>query len=273
MGPRDRAGRGRVSPRPRVAAILAGGEGRRLGGLAKEAIVFQGEALGPRLARLLGESFERVIVVTRRAELYAAAGEGASGAAPPLIGVDLIPGFGPLSGLHAALSLARKRGLGEWLWLAACDMPRFDPRLLELLASRLSVAEARAESEGRDRPLAVLARYGEHFEPFQALYSTRLIEVLEELFAAAGPRLAPAKGPAPEAAAPGARQGPEEGRREARRPSFRDLFRGKEILFVEEEAVRALSPDWGLFFNINRPEDLVSVSKLVEEGGPPGREP
>jgi molybdopterin-guanine dinucleotide biosynthesis protein A len=207
------------------AAILAGGAGRRLGGIAKEALKGpDGRALGPDLARRLESRFDEVLVVTKDPELYAGTGARAL--------YDLVPGFGPLSGLHAALEASSS----EWLWLAACDMPAFSPDFVDFLAAWIDSAQNRGGTPGMAAPYACLARFGSHFEPFQAFYSTRLLPRLEALFKAA------------ETLSPGESDG--------RRPSFRSLFEDLPVIYVPESDVRVLSPDWSLFFNINRPEDL-----------------
>jgi len=235
-----------------MAAMLAGGEGRRLGGLPKEGILLEGEALGLRLAKALRRSFRDIIVITKNERLYE--GTGA------LVSPDLRPGFGPLSGLHAALSQARDlhdrratKALADregppddakpWIWLAACDMPRFDPRLVDILASELVETGPSAEGSSATRPLACVTSFGGHFEPFQALYSIELLPTLEALFAEA----AEASTSQERKSRPG--HGP-------RRPSFKDLFALVPVAYVAEERVRAISPDWELFFNINTPEDL-----------------
>jgi molybdopterin-guanine dinucleotide biosynthesis protein A len=245
----------------RIAALLAGGEGRRLGGVAKEGLSAASGtgatagALGPDLALRLGEAFETVIVVTKNPALYGGVLRPGDRAV-----ADMIPGFGPLSGLHAALQAARslwagsapptgasaRKGReggspdaegGPWLWLAACDMPAFDPGLVDFLAERLEGAMEKAPSG--ETPIACLARRGPHFEPFQALYSVRLLPRLEALLA--GTKAGRATGaPVPQ----------------ERDPSFKELFSGQPVLYVAEEEVRRVTPGWELYFNINRPEDL-----------------
>jgi len=222
--------------RPRVAAILAGGEGRRMGGVAKESMLVDGSPMGPRLVAKLSTCFERVIVVTKNGRLYE--GTGAMTVS------DIVPGFGPLSGLHAALSATIGTGSDrDRLWLSACDMPFFDERLVDLLAVSLDGASDRARTDGSPEPLACLARYGTHFEPFHGIYSVRLLEPLEKLFEESRPNATP-------------RDTAEEGDRVFKRPSFKDLFARAPAAFVPEDEVRSISPDWGLFFNINTPAEL-----------------
>ncbi len=215
----------------RTAAILSGGEGRRLGGLAKESILMDGEALGPRLVRILARRFGRIIVVTKHPGHYE--GSGAETTA------DIIPGMGPLSGLHAALSRLGP-GRDEWIWLAAVDMPGFDPTFVELLEARLESSLEGSSPDATDRPEACIARFGQHFEPFQAIWSSRLLPQLEGLL----------------------HRGNRDG--SARHPSFSDLIATCQVSWVSEEEARNVSPDWQLFHNINRMEDLASGKARFE---------
>lgn len=70
---------------------------------------------------------------------------------------DLVPGRGPLGGLHAALSNA----VNEWIFLLACDMPLVTPELVTLLAGRVSDDEAAVvpvQGDGRLQPLCAFYR-------------------------------------------------------------------------------------------------------------------
>jgi len=225
------------------AALLAGGQGRRLGCVAKEGIEGPEGPIGPALARQFGRFFAEILVLTKRPELYRefasqpAGQERAEDGRPRLRTLDdLRPGFGPLSGLHAALAGSSS----EWIYLAACDMPAFSPAFATFLRDRIEAAEdfVEAEPDGAaigaakgERPLAALARFGSHFEPFHAYYHRGLIPRLETLFSRAST----------------------EG---GRLPSFKDLFENLPVLFIAEDEARRFSPDWSLFFNINTPEDL-----------------
>lgn len=239
----EKAERFATAARFTSAAILAGGEGRRLGTMAKEGIEGPEGPIGPTLARRLGRVFEELFVLTKRPELYVklasqqAGREGTEDEKPRLRTLDdLHPGFGPLSGLHAALVSSSS----EWIYLAACDMPAFSPEFAIFLRDRIEAAEdfvqARANGTNKgatngERPLAALARFGSHFEPFHAYYHRGLIPHLETLFSRAST----------------------EGEH---RPSFKELFEDLPVLFISEDEVRRFSPDWSLFFNINTPEEL-----------------
>lgn len=90
------------------AAILAGGQATRFGGLDKGALVVEGRTILDRQLSELSALTTDLLVVAGRV------------APPPARAVaDLVPGCGPLGGLHAALTAAR----GDAVFVVACDMP------------------------------------------------------------------------------------------------------------------------------------------------------
>src|SRR5216684_3638206 len=84
-------------------AILAGGQATRFSGRDKSALVVDGRSI---LDRQLGElsslTDDVMIVGGPRGTIH-----------------DIVPGCGPLGGLHAALTDAR----GDAVFVVACDMP------------------------------------------------------------------------------------------------------------------------------------------------------
>jgi len=120
------------------AAILAGGRATRFGGQDKSALLIDGRAiLDHQIAALAPLTTDLMIVgdATRPARLssgevglttapdQAAIAQRVHGALPGgrelRLVRDVVPGCGPLGGLHAALTAAR----GTALLLVACDMP------------------------------------------------------------------------------------------------------------------------------------------------------
>lgn len=133
-----------------VAVILAGGEGRRMGG--RKPLRPFGEATLIANALGLGHGYAPEVAVAVRHP--AQAGELA---APALIddpGLD-----GPLAGLASALAYARSRGAARVLILP-CDMPRLPVDLAIRLAGALDGAPeagcAIASSGGRLHPVCSL---------------------------------------------------------------------------------------------------------------------
>lgn len=198
----------------RSAAVLAGGASERMSGRDKQFLDVGGEPLAFRILGRLSAVFRDLAVLTNRPEGYRGFPGNLS------VFQDLVPGFGPLSGLHAALS----RSASPWLYLAACDTPEFDPRWPRLLADAILLEKA----AGR-RPLAAVAGYGTHLEPFHGFYSRDLIPYIERRI-------------------PGEAS-------EARRVSIGSVLDGLPHIRIPEARVRRLFPDWELFRNINTPEE------------------
>lgn len=127
----------------RVAAvILAGGQGRRMGGADKGLIDYQGRPLVEwTLAALVPQAGEILISANRNLEIYAAYGHR--------VLTDTMPDFpGPLAGVLAALDAVT----AEWLLVAPCDTPHLPAdlavRLLDA-ALRESVPLAVAADDER----------------------------------------------------------------------------------------------------------------------------
>ncbi len=197
-----------------TVALLAGGKSSRFGGIDKQEILLNGEKLGRIAAMNALSAGGDVIVVGKNRRPY--------DALPLSFVEDIVAGFGPLSGLHSALSAART----DWVYLIACDMPFFDVSWLDYL---LSCAE-------RSEALSLAARLGRHIEPFQALYSRRLVRPLDKIF--------------------------EERGEPQRSFSFARLIESVPHHLVPENIARTYSPDWRLFCSINAPEDLATLRSL-----------
>jgi molybdopterin-guanine dinucleotide biosynthesis protein A len=113
-------------PRPGgvIAAILAGGEGRRFGS-EKGLALFRGEPMVAWAIRAARMAAETAVIIANRPELYAGFG------CP--VHRDVIKGMGPLSGLHAAFHVT---GAEEVLALA-CDMPLAGGDMAKYLVARI----------------------------------------------------------------------------------------------------------------------------------------
>ncbi|TVR90365.1 MAG: molybdenum cofactor guanylyltransferase [Spirochaetaceae bacterium] len=141
-----------------AAAILAGGKSTRMG-FDKQELMVDGEQLTARLIRALRQDFETVVVVTARPELY-------QDLAVDTI-ADIYPGKGPLAGIHAALRFTK----AEYVYVTACDMPNYDPRMCVLLRSIIA----------SHKPDACVTRQGEWFEFFHAAYGRATLPLLEKI--------------------------------------------------------------------------------------------
>lgn len=127
-----RAPRPAPTPAQITGLILAGGEGRRMGGQDKGLLPLQGRPLAAHaLERLAPQVASVLISANRHAEAYAALG------APVL--ADDPPGFlGPLAGLLTGLRAAGT----DWLLCVPCDSPAVVADLAVRLAAALEAAPA-----------------------------------------------------------------------------------------------------------------------------------
>lgn len=217
-----------LGPRFRAAAVMAGGASERMGGRDKQFLDAGGEPLAFRILSRLAAVFPELLVVTNRPEGYRNF-PGTVRAFP-----DRVRGFGPLSGLHAALT----ESSSAWTYVVACDTPEFDPRW----AAELSEAVLREEAAGRV-PLAAAAAFGTHLEPFHAFYSRDLLPHIEACFA---------RGTAAD-----------------RSCSIASVLRGHPHVRIPEARVRAMFPDWRLFLNINTPKDWEAYRDPGRAGSAP----
>jgi len=106
------------------AAVLAGGEGKRFGS-EKGLALFRGEPMVAWAIKAARGAADRVVIIANKPDLY-------SGFGCPVYR-DLIPGMGPLSGLHAAFESTG----AERMLALACDMPLASPGMAAYIASRL----------------------------------------------------------------------------------------------------------------------------------------
>ena len=138
------------------AALLAGGQSRRMG-FDKQRFHGGEERLFAHIVPTLTQRFEDVMVVTGRPEIYRGMGVRTVR--------DIIPGLGPLSGIHAAVCEAGS----EYVYVIACDMPVIDLHYIDYMAQKLAVS----------RPDACVTRKGDWIEPFHAFYGKRSLPVME----------------------------------------------------------------------------------------------
>jgi molybdopterin-guanine dinucleotide biosynthesis protein A len=131
-----------------TGVVLAGGQGRRMGGVDKGLVELDGRPLVAWvIERLAPQVGPLVVNANQNAERYAAFGH-------PVIG-DAVGGFaGPLAGLHAALGAART----EWVVTVPCDSPFLPHDLVARLAGAADSAQATlAVARTFDQPHPVFA--------------------------------------------------------------------------------------------------------------------
>jgi molybdenum cofactor guanylyltransferase len=150
----------------RSAAILAGGLATRLGGRDKSALLVDGRAILDRQIDALTPLVDDLMIVGHRVNVPGAR-----------VIADIVPGCGPLGGLHAALTSARS----DVLFLVACDMPYVSSAFVEHLLSLAGEADVVVpQTERGYHPLcAVYTRAC--LEPAAAQLADRRLKMLELL--------------------------------------------------------------------------------------------
>src|SRR4051812_16786669 len=140
----------------RSAAILAGGLATRFGGRDKSALPVSGRPILDRLIAALAPLTDDLMIVGNITALRSASREDddrEQRPAAPRVIHDIVPGCGPLGGLHAALTAAR----GNRVLLVACDMPFLSsPFLAHLLSLANDVDIVVPQSERGYHPLCAV---------------------------------------------------------------------------------------------------------------------
>lgn len=136
--------------------ILAGGQGRRMGGRDKGLLSFRGQMLFEHVLARLGPQVAGVLIsANRNQERYAAAGW-------PVLSDAECAGSGPLAGIATLLAACP----APWLLTVPVDAP-----LLPVdLRARLWAAQRQSHAR------VVVAHDGEHAQPLFALYRATLAE-------------------------------------------------------------------------------------------------
>lgn len=122
-------------------------------GTDKALLVFEGETLVVRAARLLGEVCDEVLIAS--GDVLRLPVDGCRQVA------DAVPGAGPLSGLVAGLEAARYPVVA----VAAVDMPHLSPAVFRLLG------ELWSGETGEAGEAAAVPKVGGLLQPLHALYA------------------------------------------------------------------------------------------------------
>jgi molybdenum cofactor guanylyltransferase len=141
----------------RSVAILAGGRATRFGGRDKSALVVGGATILDRQLATLGTVSDDLLIVGTPASAFAREHDVRATARHI---ADIVPGCGPLGGLHAALTAARH----DALLLVACDMPFLTAAFAEYLLSLAGEADA------------VVPRTERGYHPLCAVYMRACLE-------------------------------------------------------------------------------------------------
>jgi len=137
-----------------TGVLLAGGKSQRMG-RDKALLQVAGKTLFESSLKLLMQFFSRIIIAGNRPDLEQ----------PGIVSIaDIYPGSA-LGGLHTGLSAAET----DWIFVAPCDMPYPDARIIERLL---------AERSGVD---AVVPRTPDGYEPVFALYHKNCLTPMESM--------------------------------------------------------------------------------------------
>jgi len=146
----------------RSAVILVGGAARRAGGREKYFFTFQGKTFIDRLIDTLREVVDEIVVVARDPEQCERFIHLDDVRCIPDIRRDL----GPIGGLHAGALAVH----GEYIFVAACDMPCINPGVVRMLFDAAAGYDAAIPSWNADM-----------LEPLHAVYrKSALLAYLEE---------------------------------------------------------------------------------------------
>jgi molybdenum cofactor guanylyltransferase len=137
-----------------IAAVLAGGEGKRFG-MNKALLSIDGGMVLERILLILRKIFPSILLVVQGDDSPLAAMEDAD----VKVVRDVVPGKGPLVGIYTAL----ENSPAPYVFVMACDMPYPSPVLIRCMLS---------EARGRE---AVVPRRGEYIEPLFAVYSRDIL--------------------------------------------------------------------------------------------------
>jgi molybdopterin-guanine dinucleotide biosynthesis protein A len=132
----------------RSVAILAGGRATRFGGRDKSALVVDGRPILERQIAQLGRLTDDLLLVGARGDRWPVELQSRVRRI-----ADIVPGSGPLGGIHAALTEAR----GDAVLIVACDMPCVTADFAEYLFSLAGAAHIVVpRGEDGDHPLCAV---------------------------------------------------------------------------------------------------------------------
>ena len=187
-----------------TAVILAGGNSSRMG-FDKQFIMLNGKRLIEQQIQALQGIFSQIIIVTSKPELYKDF--------PCKITRDQLHNFGPMGGIHAGLKAAQS----QFSYFIACDMPHINQAYILHMLNIINKANP--------SPQAVITRFGDWLEPFNAFYSKDGILLIEQAY-------------------------------KVKNRKISRMLNNAQVHYIEEIEARSFSPDWSMFANINTQKDL-----------------
>lgn len=194
-----------------TAIILAGGKSSRMG-FDKQFVEIDGISITEYIIDTLRPIFKSIILVTSRPECY-------RNNKSVTIVEDYYKDFGPLAGMHVGLAKSES----QYNYMIACDMPYINKAYIDYMKKLLK--------KGHYKDSAVITRFGDWIEPFNAFYSKALIPQIEENIM-------------------------------QNKQKISSIFTDSQVLYIEEQKARAFSPNWAMFTNLNKVEDLENLRLL-----------
>jgi len=138
-----------------TGVIQAGGRSARMGGRPKALMELGGRRIIDRVAHVVRQVADDLLIVTNTPELYAFLGL-------PMV-PDAFPDHGSLGGIYSGLRAAP----GEAAFTVACDMPFLMPEVARLVTARAGEADV------------VVPRVGEQWETLHACYAKACLLPIE----------------------------------------------------------------------------------------------
>jgi molybdopterin-guanine dinucleotide biosynthesis protein A len=152
-----------------TGVVLAGGKGRRMGGVDKGWVNFRGKPMVAHVIHRLQPQVDEILInANREIEHYAALGY-------PVIEDEIADFAGPLAGLHKAMKTAQH----EYVLTVPCDSPLLPLDLAQRLLNAL---------KDRNADLAV-AKTGQQTHPVFCLCKKSLLPSLESFLTNGGRKI------------------------------------------------------------------------------------
>ena len=195
----------------KTAVILAGGNSSRMG-FDKQFLNINKKRLMDIQINKLRQEFQEIIVVSNRLNQYKNVSYK--------VVCDEIIGIGPLGGIHAGL----KNSESEYAYLIACDMPIINNDYIRFMKEKVN---------NNIDVCACITKRGDRVEPFNGLYSTSLLEKIEENIA-------------------------------KKHYSIFALLNNTKTIYIEEYEAKKYSRNLDMFINLNNIEDLTMYKNFSE---------
>lgn len=137
------------------ACILAGGEGKRMGGQEKSQLLLKSQTFFSLLVERLKGEFDQIYISANRPDLFKDYSYSVIG--------DLYPRCGPLGGLASVLKSVSEEGV----FFVACDMPLLRIELIRLMKNQWSSQwEAFVPKDREGRWIPTCSIYSKRILPF-----------------------------------------------------------------------------------------------------------